>query len=278
VKQGRISQTALKVGLSLITLAQKDDWAERLPPGLVEMTERLILAAGARGYGPGTLRASKKPWMLRLYRFQDRALLPRQFEGFGHRKIFMDRQVRDAIAVGARQVLIVGAGFDTLCLRRAPEFADVQFFEVDHPATSAAKAKGVDELGRPANITLIAADLGERPLSKVMAESDRWDASKRSVLVAEGLLQYLDTASIHGLLREAAACTPPGSRLALTHMLPEVSPLSRRLARLIGEPFLSFVASEDLPEFVQGTGWSVISPIDKDGAHGMERYALLERA
>jgi methyltransferase (TIGR00027 family) len=214
MKQGRISQTALKVGLSLITLAQKDDWAERLPPSLVEMTERLILASGARGYGPGVIRASKKPWMLRLYRFQDWALLPRQFEGFGHRKIFMDRQVCDAIAAGARQVLIVGAGFDTLCLRRAPEFVDVEFFEVDHPATSVAKAKGVGELGRPANMTLIAADLGERPLSKVLAESERWDAPKHSVLVAEGLLQYLDTASIHGLLREAGACTPPGSLLA----------------------------------------------------------------
>jgi methyltransferase (TIGR00027 family) len=278
MKQGRISQTALKVGLSLITLEQKDDWAERLPPGLVEMTERLILASGARGYGSGVIRASKKPWMLRLYRFQDWALLPRQFEGFGYRKIFMDRQVRDAVAVGARQVLIVGAGFDTLCLRRAPGFSEVQFFEVDHPATSAAKAKGVDELGRPANMTLIAADLGERPLSKVMAESDRWDASTQSVLVAEGLLQYLHTASIHGLLREAAACTPPGSRLALTHMIPEVGSFARRVTGLIGEPFLSFVASEDLPEFVQGTGWSVISDADTDLAHGMERYALLERS
>ena len=93
MKQGRISQTALKVGLSLITLEQKDDWAARLPPGLVEMTERLILATGTRGYGPATMRASKRPWMLQVYRFQDRAILPGQFEGFGHRTIFMDRQV-----------------------------------------------------------------------------------------------------------------------------------------------------------------------------------------
>jgi hypothetical protein len=61
-------------------------------------------------------------------------------------------------------------------------------------------------------------------------------------------------------------------------MIPEVGSFARRVTGLIGEPFLSFVASEDLPEFVEGTGWSVISDADTDPAHGMERYALLERS
>ena len=37
-------------------------------------------------------------------------MMPGQFEGFGHRKIFMQQQVEAAIEQGARQVLIVGAG------------------------------------------------------------------------------------------------------------------------------------------------------------------------
>ena len=63
MKQDRISQTALKVALGLITLSVKDDWAQRLPPGLVEVTERLLLASGSPGYGPALMRASKKQWM-----------------------------------------------------------------------------------------------------------------------------------------------------------------------------------------------------------------------
>jgi len=126
MKQGRISQTALKVANSLITLNVKDDWAERLPAGLVELSERLLLASGSPGYGPWVMEMSKKPWMIRVWQLQDALLIPGQFEGFGHRKIFMQEQVEAAIKQGARQVLLVGAGFDTLCLRLAPQHSQVQ--------------------------------------------------------------------------------------------------------------------------------------------------------
>jgi methyltransferase (TIGR00027 family) len=237
----------------------------------------LLVASGVKGYGPAMMTMSRKPWMQRVYRAQDQMLLPGQFEGFGHRKIFVDHQVLEAIDAGAGQVVIVGGGFDTLCLRRASEFPDVAFFEVDHPSTSAAKVKGVEKVGQPKNMQLIAADLSERSLLEVMGGRDGWDPTGRSVLVAEGLLQYLDDDTVLGLLRDAAACTAPGSRFALTHMIPEVGKAARRLVGLIGEPFLSFVTSEGLPEFVYGTGWTVISGVDANPEHGMERYAVLER-
>jgi len=175
VKKKRISQTALKVALGLVTLSVKDDWAQRLPTGLVEMSERLLIASGSPGYGPRLMRMSKRPWMIRAYEFQD-LLMPGQFEGFGHRKIFVQQQVEAAIDQGARQVLVVGAGFDTLCLRLAPKHPHVQFFEFDHPATSTAKAKGIALEGQPTNMIQIAADLGERPLSKVLSASARTES------------------------------------------------------------------------------------------------------
>ena len=276
MKQGRISQTALKVALGMITLSIKDDWAERLPPDLVEISERLLLATGSPGYGPALMRASRKQWMLRIYEIQDR-LMPGQFEGFGHRKIFTQEQVESAIEESARQVLVLGAGFDTLCLRLAPQYSDVRFFEVDHPATSAAKAKGVALEGLPENMILISADLGERALSKVLSEDGRWHASQPSVLLAEGLFQYLKDEEVRGLLSEAAACTAPGSRIIFTHMIPDERKIIPMILRLIGEPFQSAVRSEDLPGYISGTGWGMISNVDTDPAHGIERYAVAER-
>jgi methyltransferase (TIGR00027 family) len=276
VKQGRISQTALKVALGLITLSVKNDWANRLPPGLVDLSERLLLASGSPGYGPGLMRASRKQWMVRVYEIQDR-LMPGQWEGFGHRKIFMQEQVERAIQAGARQVLVLGAGFDTLCLRLAPQHRDVHFFEIDHPATSAAKAKGVALEGPPENMTQIAADLGERALSKVLSEDGRWHVSQPSVLLAEGLLQYLTDEQVRDLLCEAAACAAPGSRIVFTHVIPDERKLLRMILRLVAEPFESAVRSEDLPEYIEGTGWTLISGVDSDPAHGIERYAVAER-
>jgi methyltransferase (TIGR00027 family) len=276
VIEGRISQTALKVALGLITLSIKDDWAERLPPGLVDVSERLLLASGSPGYGPGLMRASKKRWMIRLYQIQDR-MMPGQWEAFGYRKIFMHQQAENAIAAGAQQVLVLGAGFDTLCLRLAPKYPDVRFFEVDHPATSAAKAKGVALEGQPPNMVQIAADLGERSLSKVLAEESDWQDSQPSVLLAEGLLQYLSDEEVRGLLGEGAACTPPGSRMVFTHAIPAERKLLQMILRVTGEPFRSAVASADLPAYIEGTGWTLLSEVDDDPAHGIERYAVAER-
>ncbi len=276
MKQGRMSQTALKVALGLITLSVKDEWAQRLPPGVVELSERLLLASGSPGYGPRLMRASKQPWMIRVYQIQDR-MVPGQWEGFGHRKIFVQQQVESAIKQGARQVLVLGAGFDTLCLRLAPQHRDVNFFEIDHPATSAAKAKGVAVVGQPENMTMIAADLGERTLSNVLSEDARWDVSQRSVVVAEGLFLYLSDEEVRGLLTETAKNTPPGSRIVFSHRIPDELKLLHVMLRLVAEPFKSAVRSEDLPEYIEGTGWAVISDVDTDPAHGIERYGVAER-
>lgn len=277
MKQGRISQTALKVALGLITLSVKDDWSQRLPPDLVEITERLLLASGSPGYGPGLMRMSKQRWMIRVYQFQDR-MMPGQWEGFGHRKVFMNQQVEAAIEQGARQVLVLGAGFDTLCLRLAPKYPEVRFVEIDHPSTSVAKARGIEKVGQPENMIQIAADLGERSLPKVLSEDGHWDASQRSVIVAEGLFQYLTDEEVRGLLTDAAACTSPGSRIAFSHAIPGDRKLLSALVRLISEPWKSEVRSADLPSYVDGTGWAMISDVDDDAEHGVERYGVAERA
>jgi len=189
----------------------------------------------------------------------------------------VNQQVEAAIEQGARQVMVVGAGFDPLCLRLAPRHPHVQFFEIDHPATSAAKAKGIALEGQPTNMSQIAADLGERPLSKVLSGGGRWETSLPSVLVAEGVFQYLTDEEVRGLLVEAAACTPPGSRFVFTHAIPGDRRMVSVLLGLIGEPWKSAVRSEDLTDYVEGTGWTMISDVDTDAAHGAERYAVAER-
>src|SRR4029078_7880814 len=50
----------------------------------------------------------------------------------------IDDAVRDAIASGAKQLVIVGAGYDGRAWRM-PELTGVKVFEVDHPATQREK-------------------------------------------------------------------------------------------------------------------------------------------
>ena len=215
--------------------------------------------------------------MIKVYEFQDR-MMPGQWEGFGYRKIFINDQVKNAIESGAEQVLVLGAGFDTLCLRLAPYYPGVNFYEIDHPTTSDAKAKGVANCGSPENLQLIAADLAKCSLSDALAQAVNWDKSKPSVVVAEGLLQYLDDADVNQLFREVAECVSLKSRFIFTHAIPQDRKLLQAILKLVSEPFLSSVNSADLPEYIANCGWQVTSGIDDAAHHGIERYAVAERA
>ncbi len=68
-----------------------------------------------------------------------------------------------------------------------------------------------------------------------------------------------------------------GQGFIFTHAIPRYNRLVTILTRLIAEPWRSAVQSENLPEYVQGTGWTMISEADTDPAHGAERYAVAER-
>jgi O-methyltransferase involved in polyketide biosynthesis len=95
--------------------------------------------------------------------------------------------------------------------------------------------------------------------------------------LAEGLFQYLKNEEVRGLLTEAAACTTPGSRIVFTHTIPDERKVLPMILRVVGEPFRSAVRSEDLPGYIKATGWAMISDVDTDPAHGIERYAVAER-
>jgi methyltransferase (TIGR00027 family) len=65
--------------------------------------------------------------------------------------------LRDAIANGVRQFVMLGAGFDTFAYRQ-PEWAKgLTIFEVDHPATQAVKHERLDAraIPRPSNLVFV---------------------------------------------------------------------------------------------------------------------------
>jgi methyltransferase (TIGR00027 family) len=274
------SQTALNVAMTLITLGQKGGWAARLPQGLVDATERIILASGLPSYDNEAITKSRSPGTLVRYE-EDSGPMSGQFEAIGHRKCFINHQVLEAITVGIRQVMVIGAGFDTLCFRLAPQFTGVQFLELDHPSTSRIKHKAVARLGQPGNLHFISADIATSNLSEVLQRETRWSVDSKGMFIAEGLLMYMEAENVETLFLEAAACSAPGTRIAFTHMIPgecsgDEGNVTRFLAQLVGEPLLSSIDTSDLPTFLTKTGWRMISDRDEDPSHGIERYAVAE--
>ena len=279
MRRDRPSHTAFKVASAIVMLAAKEGSDAILPLGVAAATERVLLESGR--VGPRSLRLCKSPLVRRLVERLDGGLSV--LDGVGLRKTFCEREVRAAISSGATQVLVLGAGYDTLCWRLAPEFLDVRFFEVDHPATAMAKARAIDAMGRPANMRMVATDLATQPLPDVLAAEGNWRADSRSVVVAEGLLYYLPAAAVLDLLRRVAECTASGSRIAFTHMESSTLVRSRWMSwgtcalRFIGEPWLWFIAPGELPRFLEGTPWRLVPVAGGKEVAGLDRFAVAER-
>ncbi|NQT00594.1 MAG: class I SAM-dependent methyltransferase, partial [Planctomycetes bacterium] len=201
MRKDKPSKTAYKVALNIVTLGAKPGMDNVLPPGIVDATEKLLLASGAAS--ATLVRWSGSRRMVSVYEAFD-WMMPGQFEAFGHRKAFCERQVRDGIGAGATQVLVLGAGYDTMGCRLAPEFAGVNFFEIDHPATARLKARGIETMGQRDNLHLIPEDLGKRKLVDVLKANESWDQAAQTIIAAEGLLMYLPPEAVRDLFGQCA--------------------------------------------------------------------------
>ena len=278
------SKTARKVALNIVTLGAKPGMDKVLPPGIVETTAKLLVSSGA--VGATAVRWSRSRRMVSVYEAFD-WMMPGQFEAFGHRKAFCERQVREGIGAGATQVLVLGAGYDTMGWRLAPEFADVNFFEIDHPATASLKAKGVETMGPRDNLHLISEDLGKRKLVDVLESDDSWDSTMQTVIVAEGLLMYLPPEAVRDLFNRCTAIAGPGSRIAFTYIATgaDSRPDAGRWTGLVlwilkvtGEPWLWSIQPEKLGQFLKDRGWTnapeLVGPTIK---HGVEFLGVATR-
>jgi len=281
MRRDKPSTTARKVALNIISLGGKTGFEEVIPAGIVDATARLLVAAGV--VGEGTVRFARSRLAVAIYEAFD-WMMPGQFEAFAHRKAFCERQTRDGIAAGATQILVLGAGYDTLGWRLALEFPDLRFFEIDHPATGRRKAQGIDSLGPRNNLHLIQEDLGDQRLEDVLAAVESWDCSVQSVVIAEGLTQYLAPAAVRDLFMQCGAVTGASSRMVFTYVgtgddgRPDVgrwTGLTLWLLKASGEPWLWSVRPEKLPQFLAEAGWTHAPQLmGTSGACGVEHHAV----
>jgi methyltransferase (TIGR00027 family) len=180
------------------------------------------------------------------------------------RKRMIESAVTDAISRGASQIVVLGAGFDTLALRLHRSHPAVTFIEIDHPATQRLKREAVemDQAGGR-NLVFQPADLTGQPLEEALANVPVYRRGVNSVFVIEGVLMYLTHAEVSALFRLFGAHCGRGGRIAFTVMEPmaggridfhNATPLVKRLLRLWSEPFTYGIAAAGLPAFLHGFG------------------------
>jgi methyltransferase (TIGR00027 family) len=225
------------------------------------------------------------PWGERLVpeaarrRFdQDSLLRSPAFPNVITRTRYAEDALEAAVARGVNQYVLIGAGFDSFCLRR-PKFAEhLEIFEVDHPATQDLKTRRMRACGisPPHPVHFVAADLAEVSLADALAASP-FDARRPAFFSWLGVTMYLTTEANLATLCAIAHCSAPGSELVFTYMdaasLRSPSPAFQTMQKRVtakGEPFLSGFDPDSLAEEISRCGLTLIE--DLSGYEVLARY------
>lgn len=154
----------------------------------------------------------------------------------------IDDAVRAFLAGGGRQVVVLGAGYDTRALRLGLDAV----WEIDHPATQGHKQRVLDRLGARSPAHYVTWNFETDPLDDLPAAlaAAGHDRARPTFTIWEGVTMYLTEGAIDASLRAIHAFSAPGSQLAMTYFskdrLAKPSLATRALQTLVrgaGEPW-----------------------------------------
>jgi methyltransferase (TIGR00027 family) len=183
------------------------------------------------------------------------------------------RFIDDAIAASLNdrieQFVVLGAGFDSRAYR-LPSLQNTALFEVDHPATQAAKRRSLERALHvlPKHVRFVASDFTQHDLHSNMAASG-YRESARTFFLWEGVTNYLTEDAVDATLRWCARAAPE-SILLFTYVHSDIitSPSAflgteRLFASLekAGERFTFGIDPSQLREFLSRRGLSLESDV-----------------
>jgi len=182
----------------------------------------------------------------------------------------IDTAVHEAIAAGATQLVILGAGYDGRAWRMS-ELAGVKVFEVDHPATQGAKRARVDQLP-PAlgTVTFVSMNFERESLDTALNRAGH-NRSSPTCWIWEGVVMYLERDAMRATLADIAGRSAPGSTLIVNYHTQRRGVLAQLIFRVIGEPQVSAWTPEQMADDLRSVGFIVRE--DSNMVNWSERFA-----
>jgi methyltransferase (TIGR00027 family) len=181
---------------------------------------------------------------------------------------FIDEQLQAALADGAEQVVVLGAGYDSRAYRFADELRGRPVHEVDLPPLSRRKAAIVadhPDLFAANTIRRVEIDFRTESLADRLLDSG-FTVGVRTFVIWEGVSMYLTRLAVSatlGTLREICAAR---SRLAMdfwyepdgAHPYDQVRRAAAQALRVLGEPVTFGLAPDAAPGFLDRHGFTAV--------------------
>ncbi|MFF8537826.1 class I SAM-dependent methyltransferase [Streptomyces sp. SAS_267] len=180
------------------------------------------------------------------------------------RQRFFEDQLIRAVATGIRQVVLLGAGYDTTALRM-PGYDRLRYFEVDHPATQRAKLETlVDAAVDAPSVTYVPVDFEAGDSLAKALDGAGFQSGSPCVVGWLGVTFFLRRDAFERTLHHLTDLCAPGSSLVFDYMDESVidgtTPYEGALsmARKVGaqgEPYVTGMTPETASAAVRSAGF-----------------------
>lgn len=181
---------------------------------------------------------------------------------------YIDDFLKAQIEEGIKQLVILGAGYDTRAYRFHELEGRVQVFEVDHLATLKFKVARVRIALKsfPKNLVYIPIDFATEKLEARLVQG-LYDRNLRTLFIWEGVTMYLTAEAVDQTLAFIAGNSGKGSSVVFDYLfesvvdgtsgLTEAKKLRQTIAQL-GEPLLFGIREDSIEGFLSSRGFDVV--------------------
>lgn len=187
---------------------------------------------------------------------------------------FGEDRLEEAVGQGFEQYVIIGAGYETLAMRRADLMARLTVYELDQAATQETKRRRMQKAGipTPEGLRYVAADLNAESLEAALDRAG-FDAGRPALFSWFGVTFYLGEDAIRRTLTSIATSMAPGSAVLFDYLADAASTpagsrdLRERCADFVarrGEPWISSFDPAAMPDFLAGIGYAQIDNIEPE--------------
>ena len=187
---------------------------------------------------------------------------PQMVRSVNLRTRYFDAALQDALAVDIRQIVILGAGFDSRGYRFADRLGTARFFEVDQPSTQEYKKLRVKEIfgALPPQVRYVPVDFTKDDLLTQLTKAG-YAEQDPTLFIWEGVTYYLPERAVRDTLRFVRDHSAPRSRIAFdyvgtgNHNIDNPNTVYSRW----GEPWLFGFPGGRASEFLRREGLEVVS-------------------
>lgn len=187
---------------------------------------------------------------------------------------YFDDFVKKSIEDGLKQLVILGAGYDTRAYRIEELKENVNIFEMDHPNTQGYKIEKINEIfgSTPENVVYVPVDFEKEKIGEKLVENG-FIGSKKTLFILEGLVMYIPPESVAEIFLFITENSAKGSRIIFDYYPQsvvdgtsklEVGQNIRNHLIKIGEPLQFGIKEEEMENFLKEFGFSSIENVTSE--------------